>query len=80
MLVDSVPVRDDSALGGDDGAGVQFNRHLGFRIGLEVYVRLDVGGVSHHIKSPPVVTVTSREGRDVKGSVICTSTENWNTN
>ena len=48
--------------------------------GLEVYVRLDVGGVSHHIKSPPVVTVTSREGRDVKGSVICTSTENWNTN
>ena len=48
--------------------------------GLEVYVRLDVGGESHHIKSPPVVTVTSREGRDVKGSVICTSTENWNTN
>ena len=47
--------------------------------GLEVYVRLDVGGVSHHIESPPVVTVTSREGRDVKGFVICTSTENWNT-
>ena len=37
-------------------------------------------GCRRSVSPPPVVTVTSREGRDVKGSVICTSTENWNTN
>ena len=36
MLVDSVSVRDDAALGGHDGAGVQFNRHLGFKVGFRV--------------------------------------------
>ena len=34
MFVDSVSVRDDAALGGHDGAGVQFNRHLGFKVGF----------------------------------------------
>ena len=63
MLVDPVPVRDDPALGGHDGAGVQFNRHLGFlRWGLGTFSRTTSVLGNCNVSQFQMHTVTTYEG------------------